>query len=512
MRASAILYPLAATYVIVPTLAAPAPLRSTRDWHHDGTDGSLEKPFSNYKPEHRLAKRLTFSKSTLKVVGALTAAFISGVAWSGGDDFFRRILHMKDSSVPKTTALKNLTRRRLPDYMAPPKYQDRSPEGDHYPDDADDNASESNTLTMEELLNPSPDQQERYWQILGSLGPSQIHEIAQIMAENTLRVIQEHPELADGIDEATANLTAEQLQQFDSILRNAPDGDEEESLTAFWEETIGLLKTRAREALGGSESSVETHSRLYRRTPMRLPQLAPLERINWRGPQFWKATNYELWKNAGIGAAFLAAIGLVSTRISKYVNHKAAGASATNSTETSGSSMVDTAGDSSINITALQAPVPAVQKRSLSDPAAVDVQGSVSRRDLSRRAFSADVWKAIVGGIGMALGGVAFIKTIQDHPKLSSWFGNQTKRSLPVEKGEDVREHDHDHHLRKRGWKGIALIASSFVSAWLGSIAYDRAFKNHHPVKNATVPAVAQRRSIWIDELVYGDSSERELD
>ncbi|KAG8876202.1 hypothetical protein FRB98_007396 [Tulasnella sp. 332] len=473
MRASAILYPLAATYVIVPTLAAPAPLRSTRDWHHDGTDGSLEKPFSNYKPEHRLAKRLTFSKSTLKVVGALTAAFISGVAWSGGDDFFRRILHMKDSSVPKTTALKNLTRRRLPDYMAPPKYQDRSPEGDHYPDDADDNASEPNTLNM---------------------------------------VIQEHPELADGIDEATANLTAEQLQQFDSILRNAPDGDEEESLTAFWEETIGLLKTRAREALGGSESSVETHSRLYRRTPMRLPQLAPLERINWRGPQFWKATNYELWKNAGIGAAFLAAIGLVSTRISKYVNHKAAGASATNSTETSGSSMVDTAGDSSINITALQAPVPAVQKRSLSDPAVVDVQGSVSRRDLSRRAFSADVWKAIVGGIGMALGGVAFVKTIQDHPKLSSWFGNQTKRSLPVEKGEDVHEHDHDHHLRKRGWKGIALIASSFVSAWLGSIAYDRAFKNHHPVKNATVPAVAQRRSIWIDELVYGDSSERELD
>lgn len=59
MRPAAFLYPLAATYVIVPTLAAPAPIRQTNDWHPDSTSASLQKPVYEHQPEHRLAKRLT---------------------------------------------------------------------------------------------------------------------------------------------------------------------------------------------------------------------------------------------------------------------------------------------------------------------------------------------------------------------------------------------------------------------------------------------------------------------
>ncbi|KAG9000637.1 hypothetical protein FRB94_009594 [Tulasnella sp. JGI-2019a] len=495
MRASALLYPLAATYVLVPTLAAPTPIQLAPDWHSESTNGLLKKRSLPAHPKHRLEKRLKLGPTALKILVTLLAGFTGGVAWSAGDHASKEVLQLPVTSMA--------AKRDLSFQIRPHQYVDAHQEDpksaleDDEPTESEENNDDGNTeqdekLSMDDLVHPSPEQQRKNMEVLANLDDSDIKEAAHQLTDGLLSHLEEHPEVATDLSaahEVAPGMTPSQMDQLDSM---SPD-EQVNVLNALFEVMIGLQKTRALEMLASSPSA-KRHT-LHARSPLIRPPHPGLYRIAWKSPQFWKETGLEAYRNIRIGAVFVAGIGLLTAAIGWLTQKKGDPMVAANSTAITEALALNSTGDQSVDNAITDTPAPAAEKRSLI---------VVDRRM---------IWKAVIGGLAMGLGGTLFIKAIQGHPALEKLFPGMTKRSLPAEAEVGVR----DRNLQKRGKiLSLSLIISGLASAYAGSYVYDYIFKPRNATQRIVVPVPKpQRRSVRIDELVSnltGDSSKRELD
>lgn len=82
-------------------------------------------------------------------------------------------------------------------------------------------------------------------------------------------------------------------------------------------------------------------------------------------------------------------------------------------------------------------------------------------RNLQSRSISADMWKAIIGGLGLGVGGVAMVEATRGRPFWKKIFPGLTRR--------DVRPKGEDKHQKRTLEKRLSVKAVAASKSFLPS-------------------------------------------